>query len=107
MSRLIFILIVFTAISCTPARQVHKLYTGKPLSDVQEKFGEPITILEKEGKQIYVYEVLAELKSTEISQGKLTLDPIVTPPVKKTKRYFFTIKDNIVVKTRLEEEYER
>jgi hypothetical protein len=74
---------------------------------VQEKFGEPITILEKEGKQIYVYEVLAELKSTEISQGKLTLDPIVTPPVKKTKRYFFTIKDNIVVKTRLEEEYER
>lgn len=107
MSRLIFFLIVFTAISCTPARQAHKLYMGKPLSEVEVKFGEPVTIIEKSDSKVYVFEELKELQSTEISQGKLTLDPIVTPPVKKTRRYFFTVKDNIVVKTRLEEEYNR
>lgn len=106
-NRLIFIFIVFIVISCTSARQVHKLYLGKPLPEIEAKLGAPVTIIEKNDSKIYVFEELKELKSTEISQGKLTLDPIVTPPVKKTRRYFLTVKDNIVVKTRLEEEYNR
>ena len=36
---------------------------------------------------------------------KLTLDPIVTPQVNKIERYYFTVKDGVIVKTNYEEVY--
>ncbi|MCD6353990.1 MAG: hypothetical protein J7L95_00420 [Prolixibacteraceae bacterium] len=45
--------------------------------------------------------------STEISQGKLTLDPIISPRANKTERYYFTVKDSIITHVKFEEEYEQ
>lgn len=72
-----------------------------------EQFGEPKTILKQENETVYVFEKIKELESTEINQGRLTLDEIVTPKVNKTERYYFTVRDSIIVETRYEEEYER
>ena len=55
----------------------------------------------------YVYEIVKQLKSTTINQGKLTMDPMVSPMVEKTERYYFTVKEEKIIKVKLEEEYER
>lgn len=107
MYRFILVLLIFTMFSCATGKQARKTYIGQSVAELKEKFGEPKTVFDKENEKIYVFEVLKELESTEISQGKLTLDPIVTPPVKKTERYYFTVKNDVVVKTKFEEEYER
>ncbi len=107
MYRFILVLLIFTTFSCATGKQARKTYIGQSVAELKEKFGEPKTVFDRENEKIYVFEVLKELESTEISQGKLTLDPIVTPPVKKTERYYFTVKNDVVVKTKFEEEYER
>jgi hypothetical protein len=108
MQRLLFVLIIlFTMVSCGVQKQLSKAYVGKPASVLKEKFGFPKTVLEREGEKVYVFEETEHLKSTEISQAKLTLDPMISPSVEKTTRYYFTIKDDVIVKAKLEEEYER
>ena len=54
-----------------------------------------------------LFEKIEMLKSTEISQHKLTLDPMVTPKVKKTSHYTVTVVDGVITKIELEEQYER
>jgi hypothetical protein len=104
----IFIIILFIiAVSCSPQRSLQKAYIGKPQSVLAEKFGKPKTVLDLENEKVYVYEVIEELKSAEISQAKLTLDPMISPMVEKTERYYFTVKDETIVKVKLEVEYER
>lgn len=98
---------MFAAVSCGSQQKLQKSYLGKPQSFLKESFGNPTTIIEKGEEKIYVYEKSEELRSTEISQGKLTLDPMVSPMVKKTERYFFTVNNNKISKVKLEEEYER
>jgi len=108
MQKNIFILIaLFIIMSCGVQHQLLKSYKGKPVSDVAEEFGAPKSIIEKEGAKIYIFELREKLKSTEINQGKLTLDPIVTPKVKKTERYYFTVVNGVVSSVKYEEEYER
>ncbi len=107
MQRFILLLLLFATISCGTNRQLYKSFEGKPISAANQKFGEPKTIIDGNGEKIYVFEVIKKLGSTEISQGKLTLDPIVTPKVKKTERYYFTVQNGTIVKTKYEEEYEK
>jgi hypothetical protein len=66
-----------------------------------------VNVIESAGDSVYIYEKTEELRSMEISQGRLALDPIVTPRVNKTERFYFTVKKGIIIKTRFEEEYER
>ncbi len=101
------LLISLLFFACGNQRQLVKSYSGKHVSSLNEEFGNPVTIIENENDSIYIYEKTEELKGTEISQGKLTLDPIYTPPVTKTNRYYFTINNGIVTDVRSEEEYER
>jgi hypothetical protein len=104
----IFIIILFViVVSCSAQRSLQKAYIGKPQSVLIEKFGNPKTILDREDEKVYVYEIVTELKSTEISQAKLTLDPMISPMVEKTERYYFTVKEEKIVKVKLEVEYER
>ena len=107
MHRILLILLVFTVVSCGLNRQLYKSFSGKPISAANQKFGQPKSVIDQNGEKVYVYEVTKNLESTEISQGKLTLDPIITPKVKKTERYYFTVKDGVIVKTKFEEEYKR
>ena len=104
---LIIISFVFTLFSCGNQQQLQRQFKGESLASLKETFGEPKTILQQENGTVYIFEKLIKLESTEISQGRLTLDEIVTPKVNKTERYYFTIKDSIVVDTKYEEEYER
>lgn len=107
MNRLLLIVLFFIAVSCGINRQLFKSFSGKPISVANEKFGKPKTVIDKNGEKVYIYEVTRKLESTEISQGKLTLDPMITPKVNKTERYYFTVKDSVIVKTKYEEEYKR
>lgn len=102
---LFFLLVVL--VSCSGQRQLQKSFNGRDLSFLKAQFGEPKTVLDTDEGVVYIFEMIKELESTEVSQGKLALDPIITPRVKKTETYFFTFKNNEVIKSRVEERYER
>lgn len=108
MKKIVFIILLFiVSVSCGTQRQLRKAFVDKPVSAAEKTFGEPTTIIETEGEKIYIFEKTEKLESTEIGQGHLTLDPIITPKVTKTERFLFTVKNGTIVKTRFEEEYER
>jgi len=102
---LYFFLVFF--ISCGTQRQLSKFYVGKTVIELNEQFGDSKTVFDQGEEKVYVYEKIKNLKSTEISQGKLTLDPIVSPMAQKTERYYFNVKNGKVVRAKIEEEYER
>lgn len=105
--RIFVILLIIIGVSCGTKKQLYKQYNGQPVTILEKAFGKPKAILENDTEKVYVFEIKKELESTEITQGKLTLDPIVTPKVKKTERYYFTVVDGIISKTKFEEEYQR
>ncbi len=105
--KLLFPALMIAIYSCGIQRQVNKSFVGKPVAVVEEQLGTPKNILTGTGDTIYIFEKKEELRSTEISQGKVTLDPIITPKVHKTERFYFTVKNGIVIRTRIEEEYDR
>ena len=83
------------------------LFRSQPVEVVQSAYGSPASIIERENDTLYIFEESEQLRSTEISQGRLSLDPIVTPAVVKTNRYYFTVKNGIITEVSTEEEYER
>ena len=107
MKKTLYLLLVLAALSCSQQRVLRKTYVGKPLEVLSGKYGNPKVVLYQKDAKVYVYEIVKDLKSTEISQAKLTLDPMVSPMVQKTERYYFTIKDGKIVNARIEEEYDR
>ncbi len=107
MRRLYIIISLVLLVGCGQQRQLQRTYIGQPQKMLEQKFGYPKTILTTDEGEVYVYEVSKKLKSTEIGQGKLTLDPIVSPGVQKTERYYFTVNAGKITSVRLEEEYEK
>lgn len=107
MYRILVIILIFIAASCSSQKNLQKSFIGKPTSVLKEQFGSPETILDQGDEKVYVYKRIKKLKSTEISQGKLTLDPIISPKVKKTEHFYFTVKNGKIVKVKLEQEYKR
>lgn len=108
MNKIIFLLLLpMFLFSCGNQHKLVKSYSGKQVSALYKEFGNPTTVIVNEKDSIFVYEKTEELQGTEISQGKLTLDPIYTPPVTKIKRTYFTIRNGVVTDARTEEEYER
>lgn len=107
MNRILVLLIIIIAAACSSQKKLQKLYIGKPLAILEEEFGKPTTIIDQGNEKVYIFETVKNLESTEVSQGKLTLDPMITPSVKKTIQHFFTIKDGKIINVKIEEEYER
>jgi hypothetical protein len=108
MLRILFIIFIpVLLIACGTQRQLKHAYTGKPVAILHDRFGTPEIVLDEGSDTVYIFQNTEDLRSTEISQGKMTLDPIVSPKAKKTERYYFTIKNGIITDARLEEEYER
>jgi hypothetical protein len=106
--KLIYILVfTLSLFSCSQQRSLQKMYVGKPQSVLSKEFGHPKAVLDQENEKVYVYEIVKDLKSAQINQGKLSLDPMISPMVEKTERYYFTVKDDKIVKARIEEEYQR
>ncbi len=103
---LLFINILFL-VSCGTQYRLQKSYSGKPVETLKKEFGIPLKVVRNQADSVYVYEKKQKLQSTEISQGKLTLDPIITPSAVKTKRYYFTVKKGIISNVRYAEGYER
>ncbi len=107
MNKVLLLLFIVLLVSCGPQRKLQRTYVGKPVSVIETELGKAINSFEKEEGQIYVFEKIIHLKDTEISQHKITLDPIITPKVIKTERYFVTAVDGVISKIKMEEEYER
>ncbi len=107
LNKILLLLFVIFATSCSQQKKLTRTFKGKPSSVLEEEFGKPKTIFDRGDEKVYVFEKIEELRSTEIAQGKLTLDPMISPMVKKTKRHYFTIKNGIIVNAKLEEAYER
>ena len=107
MNKIFVILLVFISVSCSQQRALQKAYVGKPVSVLSEKYGYPKVVLDQKNGKVYVYEIVKALKSATISQGKLSLDPMVSPSVQKTERYYFTVKNDKIVDAKIEEEYDR
>ena len=107
MRKIFYLLVLLVIVSCSQQRVLRKTYVGKPLEILSGKYGNPKVVLDHKDGKVYVYEIVKDLKSTEISQAKLTLDPVVSPMVQKTERYYFTIKEGKIINARIEEEYNR
>ena len=107
MYRFFILAFIILLISCSSQKKLQRTYVGKSQTILSSKFGYPKATFEQGDEKVLVYEIFKELESTEIQQAKLTLDPIVSPMVQKTERYYFTVKDSIIIKVKLEEEYER
>jgi len=93
--------------ACGTQKKLQRSYVGQPISKVEQDYGKAKTVIDRSEGKVYIFEQTEELKSTEISQAKLTLDPMVTPNVTKTERLYVTVKDGKVVKIEQENEYER
>src|SRR5690606_37427950 len=97
MIRFLYILLIISfMVSCSSNRKLQKSYSGKPVSILKKEYALPSTIIERKSDTIFIYEKIDSLRSTEISQGRLTLDPIVTPAVVKTERFYFTVEKGII-----------
>ena len=108
MTRYIFILLILSFMySCGNQRKLQRSYQGKPIRILQTDYGNPASIIPRQSDSIYVYEKNVTLASTEISQGRLTLDPIITPGVIKTERFYFTVQKGIITGVSTDEEYKR
>ena len=107
MYRLLFFVLIFLAVSCGSQHRVQRAYIGKPQKSLESKFGYPKTILDQGAGKVYVYEIIKDLKSAEINQGRLSLDPMISPMVQKTEQYYFYVKDSVITNVKLEEEHER
>ncbi len=107
MYRLLIVVFFFSMVACSSQRVLQRTYVGQPQKTLENKFGYPKAILDQGDEKVYVYEIIKDLKSTEIGQGKLTLDPIISPMTQKTERYYFSVKDGKITHVKLEEEYER
>jgi hypothetical protein len=107
MKKIFVILLIFITVSCSQQRALKNAYVGKSVSVLSEKYGYPKIVLDHKNEKIYVYEIVKELKSSTINQGKLSLDPMVSPSVQKTERYYFTVKNDKIVDAKIEEEYDR
>ncbi len=102
-----FLGIIFLLSSCGTQNQLNRAWMNQPETKLQESFGSPTRIIEGDNDKVFIFEKNEELRSTEINQGKLSLDPMISPKVLKTERYIFTIREGIIIKTNFEEEYER
>ena len=93
--------------SCGVQNSVKKSFRGKPVSMAEKQFGRPVEILASDGDSVYVFEKTSEFQSTEINQGRFSHTPIITPKVKKTERFYFSVKNGLIYKTLVEEKYNR
>lgn len=100
-------MVLLTMFACSMQRKLSRQYIGKDISEIEAELGQPKTVLDRDDGKVYVFEKTEELHSTEISQAKMTLDPMVTPKVLKTERYYITVVNDVVTKVEIENEYER
>jgi hypothetical protein len=107
MYRVILALLLLFILACSTQKKLQRNYVGKPLSTFEADYGKPVAILERSDGKVYVYERTEKLESTEIGQGKLTLDPMVSPEVIKKEKYYVRLKNKRISEVILENEYER
>ncbi|WP_167619370.1 hypothetical protein [Maribellus sediminis] len=107
MHRLILLLLLILVFGCSSQKKLQRTFVGKPLSAFEKAYGKPVALLDRSEGKVYVFAKTEVLKSTEIGQAKLTLDPMMTPTVTKTDKYYVTVKNDVVTKVKQETEYER
>lgn len=107
MYRFILLIILVITLACSTQKKLERSYVGKSISQVEKDFGKAKSVLDRSEGKVYVFEKTEALPSTEIGQAKVTLDPMVSPEVTKTERFYVTVKNGEVIKIEQENEYER
>src|SRR5690606_36228367 len=108
MKNILFILVISaTLITCGNQYQLSRSYIGKSVTVLNDDFGKPVHVRQNNNDSVLTFERTQTLRSTEISQGKTSLDPIYTPSVVKTTLFHFTVQNGIITGIRSEEDYER
>lgn len=103
--KIIFLYLVLTG--CSMNHALKKTFVGKETETLEKQFGKPATVIPRSADSIMVFERKNDLDGTEISQGRGTLDPILSPRVTKIERYLFTVKSGRITDARYERIYER
>ena len=99
-----FFIVLLFFIGCGNIRHLKKL-EGEKIEVVEKEYGKPDSIIPISDGQLYIYKKTKNLKSAEINQGQLSLDPMVTPKVTKTEKIVFTVKNGVVKNIKREIEY--
>ena len=97
----------FLIISCSMNASLRKSFTGKNPASLEKHFGKPTTVIPRGDDTLLIFIRKNALESTEISQGRLTLDPIRTPEVNKSERFIFTVSSGKIIDTKYEKVYEK
>jgi hypothetical protein len=107
MNKILVLIIALFVFACSPQKKIQKTYIGQPISVLEKELGKALTVFNKNDGKEYIFETVKALKSAEISQHKLTLDPMVSPKATKTERYTVKVVDGVITKIDFDEEYER
>ena len=108
--RLITVLLFVLFASCGVQSQLNRTLNGKDLAYLENNFKQKANRVQplENGQTKVIFVVDKTLNPTTINQGVGTLDPITSPPVKKTEYYIFLLDETgKVVDSDYEKEYER
>jgi hypothetical protein len=99
--KLAIVLLMFLMISCSVTSSLSRKYEGKGLEALYKDMGYPKSVSElSNGNKLYKFEKTTYVKETEISTGRGTLDPRISPSYSKVEIFLFEInKEGVIVKT--------
>ncbi|HQN94275.1 MAG TPA: hypothetical protein PLQ09_09145 [Prolixibacteraceae bacterium] len=94
---------------CSTSARLSKKYTGKGIEVLYREMGNPVnTVVLENGNRIFEYEKETFVRQTEISTGRGTLDPRISPSYSKVEIYLFEIdKEGVIVRTAYKKQIEK
>lgn len=96
--------------ACSMQAKLNRHYTGETIESATQEFKDipssKIPLNNGNTKVIFTKESF--LGATTINQGSATLDPITTPPVKKTEQFIFTVDTaGVIIETDYDVNYQQ
>ena len=109
--RQILIVLIFSGIlfSCSVQQKMIRQFEGCDKTELDQHFGQRGSIVRlSDDKQYVSYSKSKFLRSTPISKGVTTLDPMVSPSVEKQEKYIFYLdKNGKVTDCKVETKYQK
>ncbi len=106
---LIFFSLFFVFAACSVSQKVSSKYKGKGVEILYKELGSPKSVTEMDnGNKLFVYEKETIVRSTEISTGRGTLDPRISPAYSKVETFLFEVNsEGLIIDTGYEKRIEK
>ena len=107
---LTLVILVFLTVSCSMQAKLNRDFKGEQLNVVEKTFTDlpSSKIPLRNGNSKIIFTKESFLGATTINQGEATMDPIKSPPVKKTEQFIFIVDQNgMVLSTEYETNYQQ